>query len=95
MQYKPEPMDTAVVQLPAEIMNLVEYLAKNTHENWAAARMQEGWRYGDHRDDSRKQTPCLVPYEDLPEAEKQYDRATSLETLKLISLLGYEIRKRE
>jgi hypothetical protein len=93
MQYKPEPADTSDVKLPEDILRLAEDLAKNTHENWAAARMREGWSYGKHRSDASKQTPCLVRYEDLPEEEKQYDRVTAMETLKMITLLGYEIKK--
>jgi hypothetical protein len=56
--------------------------------------MREGWRYGEHRSDASKQTPCLVRYEDLPEEEKQHDRVTAMETLKIITLMGYEIKKR-
>ena len=39
-----------------------------------------------------KTHPCLVPYEELPECEKEYDRNTSIETLKLIMKLGFKIR---
>ena len=38
--------------------------------------------------------PCLVPYDELPESEKDYDRATSQETLKLIMKLGFDISKK-
>ncbi|MCR5162371.1 MAG: hypothetical protein K6C06_11425, partial [Lachnospiraceae bacterium] len=40
-------------------------------------------------------TPCLVPYDELPEREKDYDRMTAMETLKLIIKLGYEIKKKD
>ena len=91
--YKPEPIDTADVELDAEILELSEMLAKNTHEVWAKNRMAEGWTYGEVRDDSKKRHPCLIPYEELPESEKEYDRSTSLETLKLIIKLGYKFGK--
>jgi len=91
--YKPEPIDTADVELDAEILELSEMLAKNTHEVWAKNRMAEGWTYGEVRDDSKKHHPCLIPYEELPESEKEYDRSTSLETLKLIIKLGYKFGK--
>ena len=45
-------------------------------------QIAEGWRYGPCRDDEKKLTPCLVPYGELPEVEKEYDRITALETLK-------------
>ncbi len=91
--YKPAPIDTSDVSLPESLNELVEYMAKNTHEVWAATRMKQGWIYGPERNDELKHHPCLIPYEELPESEKEYDRNTSLETLKLIIKLGYEIKK--
>lgn len=91
MKYRPQPLNTNEVTLPAEIIELTEQLARNTHENWARQRMMDGWRYGPVRDDARKEHPGLVPYEDLSEAEKQYDRTTALETLKSILFLGYRL----
>jgi ryanodine receptor 2 len=93
MTYQPNPLDTSTIQLSAEILELTELLAKNTHENWARQRMAEGWRYGPQRDDSLKLHPCLVDYALLPEAEKEYDRISALETLKTITALGYRLVK--
>ena len=90
-EYKPNPMDTCDVVLPEELIKLTEQIAKNTHDVWAVGRMKDGWKYGDTRDDVNKLTPCMVEYEDLPESEKEYDRNTSLETIKLILKLGYKI----
>lgn len=91
--YQPQPIDTSKIALPPEILEIGELLAKNTHDAWAAQRLSEGWRYGKTRDDERKLHPCLLPYEELPEAEKEYDRITATETLKLIMALGFEISK--
>jgi hypothetical protein len=91
--YTPDPMDTANISPSSDILALSEVLARNTHEVWAAGRIAEGWSYGKVRDDAKRQHPCLVPYEELPESEKEYDRATSLETLKVILRLGYVISK--
>lgn len=91
--YKPNPIDTKDVFLTEELSELKELLAKNTHEVWAEGRIKDGWTYGETRDDNKKQTPCLVPYEDLSEEEKEYDRKTAMETLKLIVKLGYKIEK--
>ena len=91
--YIPNPIDTTNISLGGDIVALSEILAKNTHEVWASGRIAEGWSYGDVRDDKKKQHPCLVPYEELPESEKNYDRATSLESLKVILSLGYTINK--
>jgi hypothetical protein len=90
--YTPKPLDTSAVVLPAELRDLLERLAENTHDVWAAQRIKDGWSYGPQRDDATKQHPCLVPYADLPEAEKEYDRQTAGETLKAILLLGFVIK---
>lgn len=91
--YIPKPVDTSGVELPAELLELTEKISENVHDIWAAGRIAEGWTYGERRDDEKKQTPCLVPYSDLSESEKEYDRNTATETLKLIMALGYKISK--
>lgn len=91
MNYAPKPIDTTDVKLSAELLELTEKIAENVHEVWAVGRIAEGWTYGPVRDDAKKETPCLVSYAELPESEKEYDRNTALETLKLITKLGYEI----
>lgn len=89
--YIPKPMDTSDVVLPPELLELTEEIAENVHEVWALSRVNEGWVYGEERSDTKKTTPCLVPYDELPEIEKAYDRNTALQTLKLIAKLGYTI----
>jgi hypothetical protein len=91
--YTPKPVDTADVVLPEELLALTERIAENVHDVWAAGRIAEGWTYGEKKDPEKKTTPALVPYGELPESEKDYDRNTALETLKLIIKLGYGIRK--
>lgn len=92
-KYTPQPIDTTDVKLPEELNPLTEAIAKNVHDVWALGRLNDGWTYGEERDDSKKHHPCLVPYEDLSESEKVYDRNTALETLKLIIKLGFNISK--
>lgn len=92
-RYIPEPIDTSDVNLSNELLELTELIAENVHETWALSRILEGWVYGIHKDDSLKTTPCLVPYKELPDSEKEYDRKTALETLKLVIKLGYKITK--
>ncbi|MCR4575534.1 MAG: hypothetical protein K5787_17385 [Lentisphaeria bacterium] len=90
--YNPHPVDTSNVELSEELLALVETMAENVHEIWAQKRIVDGWKYGPRRDDEKKLHPCLVPYSELPEPEKEYDRHTSIDTLKLIQKLGYEIQ---
>ena len=95
MKYEPKPIDTSDIELDNEILILAEELAKNNHDIWASERIKEGWRYGTVRDDKFKTSPCLIPYDKLPESEKKYDRNTAIETLKLIEKLGFKIVKEE
>ena len=93
--YDPKPLDTSKIELSSDLLDLTEQIAENVHEVWSAGRIAEGWTYGEKRDDKLKQTPCLVPYSDLPESEKEYDRKTALNTLKLVIALGYRIENGE
>ena len=92
-EYIPKPIDTSEVVLPDDLYELKEKIAENVHEVWAYGRQKEGWRYGETRNDQKKETPCMVPYDELTDAEKEYDRNTAMETLKLIIKLGYRITK--
>ena len=71
----------------------LEFVAKKVHEEWMAGRIKDGWTYGEERDDKAKRTPCLVPYERLPEIEKEYDRRTSMRVIEALKELGYKIEK--
>lgn len=92
--YRPEPIDTSKVRVPQQINELTERLARNTHDIWATQRLADGWRWGKARDDAKKLHPGLVPYEELAESEKVYDRATAMETVKAILALGFSITKK-
>ena len=91
----PEPMDLSLVDLPESLIQLSERIAENVHEVWAKARIDEGWTYGEKRDDIHKKHPCLVPYDELPEEEKEYDRNTAMNTIKMVKKLGFRIEKED
>lgn len=93
MKYNPNPIDLSDVALDASLESLVEALAENVHDTWAKGRMDDGWTYGLVRDDAQKRHPCLVPYNELPESEKEYDRNTAISTLKFIVKNGFGISK--
>ncbi len=93
--YKPNPVNTDNIKLPEELLALTEMIAENVHDNWAVGRIADGWVYGKVRDDDKKTSPCLIPYSELSESEKEYDRKTAFETLKLIIALGYKIEKND
>lgn len=91
--YTPTPLDMHDVELPEELNELTEQMARNVHDVWAQSRIAEGWHYGAQRSDRLKTHPCLVPYEELTEVEREYDRQTAIQTLKLILKLGFKIHK--
>lgn len=91
MNYNPNPIDLSDVTLDSSLESLVEALAENVHDTWAKGRIDDGWIYGPERDDTKKHHPCLVPYNQLPDSEKEYDRNTAMSTLKFIVKNGYII----
>ena len=93
MTYTPQPVSTEDMELSSEILQLTEQVAANVHEVWAAGRIAEGWEYGRTHNYELKRHPCLVPYDELPESEKEYDRKTAMETLKLLHKLGFKMIK--
>ena len=82
--YTPSPLNAENITLPDNLTELTEAMARNVHEVWALGRVKEGWKYGETRNDELKTHPGLVPYEELPDSEREYDRQTAIQTLKLI-----------
>jgi len=91
--YNPKLIDLEHIELPDGYDELREAIAENAHDRWALERQSEGWTFGPKRDDSKLETPDMVPYSQLPESEKQYDRIMAEYTLKLLTALGYKIEK--
>lgn len=92
MSYTPKPIDTSKVRISDDLLKLIELLGRNIHDVWARSRLREGWKFGSQRNEAAKEHPCLVPYEELPELEKQYDRDTALQAIKVILAIGYCIQ---
>lgn len=92
-EYVPSPAVLDDVNLPESLVDLTEAIAKNTHDTWAKARMDQGWTYGPMRNDIQKKHPDLIPYSCLSDEEKEYDRASAMSAIKLIVKLGYSIHK--
>lgn len=91
--YTPTPINTDDIELPKALNELTEQMARNVHDVWAKGRIDEGWRYGEQRNDQQKEHPGLISYDKLPESEREYDRKTAIQTLKLIFKLGFKISK--
>jgi len=90
---KSAPIDTSGIELPADISLLLERLAQHNHDVWANQRLADGWTWGPERNDEARRHPDLVPYEQLTESARQYDRNAATETLKAIIALGYRIER--
>lgn len=92
--YEPSPIGLDDVELSDDLTELQEAIAENAHEIWAKNRRDQGWSYGPERNDQKKETPDMIPYCNLPESEKLYDREMAMQTLKLVRKLGFEIVKK-
>ena len=92
--YDPSPIGLDDVVLSDDLTELQEAIAENAHEIWAKNRRNQGWSYGPERNDQKKETPDMIPYCNLPESEKLYDREMAMQTLKLVRKLGFEIVKK-
>ena len=93
MTYTPQPINTEGIILPKDLLDLCERLAENAHDLWALQRLSNGWRFGEYRDEKKHEHPNLVPYHELSETEKEYDRIVTIETLKAIIALGFKLEK--
>lgn len=91
--YLPDVKDLTDIEIPEDLVSLTEILAEHAHDVWAMERQSEGWTYGRERNDRKLETPDMVPYAELPETEKQYDRIMACNTIKLLLANGYKITK--
>lgn len=90
-EYHPCPADIGEIVLPEALAGLTELLAENVHATWAEGLMKDGWRYGPRKDERRKRHPNLVPYDQLPESEKDVNRNTVRTVLKLLLKMGFNL----
>lgn len=93
--YEPHPIDVDSIPLNGDLEQLQDAIAENAHNVWAKARIKEGWSYGKEFDDEKKEDPTLMPYTALSDSEKEYDRLTAFNTIKLVKKLGFDIVKRK
>ena len=93
MTHRPQPLDTTHIPLSPDLAVLIEKLAANVHDVWWDQRLKDGWRLGPARNDATKEHPCLRPYQELPESEREYDRRVVRDTLRAMLAMGYRIEK--
>lgn len=95
MEYEPHPVDLSNIKIDEALEKDLEEIAKNTHETWAKERKLRGWVYGEIYDETEGKHPCMKEYEDLPELEKDMDRQTVIQTIKMLLWMGYSIEKED
>ena len=89
--YKPSPIDLSHVRFSEKMEELVEQLATNAHNVWAAERIRQGWTYGYKLDTKNKRNFRLVPFALLDEAAKESNRNSTRELLRTLLGYGYAI----
>jgi len=73
-------------------LELIEKLAEAAHDVWAEGKFRDGWVYAVDTDKPNKKHACLVPYDELSEADKQSDRDLAVGIPAILKKAGYEIR---
>lgn len=86
-------IDPWAVQLDAELLGVTELVARHVHAAWMRGRLAAGWTLGPSRDDVRREHPCLVEYDVLPDDERESDRQTALAAFRALVALGFEIKR--
>jgi len=82
--YTPKPVLMEKSELSSEIQELIEKLAENAHDIWAEGKIRNGWEFGEELDKDTKKHPNLVPYSELSEQDKDYDREMVIGTISYL-----------
>eukprot|EP00002_Diphylleia_rotans_P021370 TRINITY_DN4160_c0_g1_i4.p1 TRINITY_DN4160_c0_g1~~TRINITY_DN4160_c0_g1_i4.p1 ORF type:complete len:1093 (+),score=211.13 TRINITY_DN4160_c0_g1_i4:154-3432(+) len=90
--YNPRIMNIAGINIDF-IKDLIDVIAEHVHDQWTLTKLNDGWKYDPVRDNGKKQHPMMVPYKDLTENEKSYDKNMAKQSIRLIVSLGYTIKK--
>lgn len=71
--------------------NEIEKMSVLEHERWVLERRSNGWRYGRIKNVTEKRSPYLVPWGDLPEEIREYDREAVRNMIPILKSLGIGI----
>lgn len=73
-----------------------ELLSRMEHDRWWRDREADGWTLAPEKDVERKKSPYLIPWEELPEEIRGYDRDTVRGLPVFLAEAGFRIvRKRD
>lgn len=59
------------------------------HEAWSKFKIDQGYVYGEVKDDEKKTHPCLVPYDELPAHQRAKDKLFQSSILSMLAAAGY------
>ena len=76
------------------VQEQVEKLARAEHDRWVAERESDGWTWGPEKDVQAKTSPYLVPYNELTEEVKDYDREPMRGLVARLAAAGYALVRR-
>ncbi len=71
--------------------NEIELMAQMEHESWVEEKSSEGWKYRPAKDTAKKTSPYLVPWNELPEEEKDKDRNQVRELPEFLAKARFQI----
>jgi len=92
--YALEPLTEWDAQLAAFSPEEVDKLAELEHERWRQERLADGWSWGPERDYGEQTHPDLVPWERLPEAEREVDRDAVRALPSSLAKAGFRVYRR-
>lgn len=69
----------------------IEIMAQMEYERWIAEQLLDGWKRGTQKDVTRKTSPYLVPWSELPDDAREQDRQIVRQIPELLAKVGLEI----
>jgi hypothetical protein len=69
----------------------IEMLAEFEHERWVSERSEDGWVYGEKKDIEKKISPFLIPWDQLTDEIKEYDRSPIRKLPEFLAQSGFQI----
>jgi hypothetical protein len=69
----------------------VDQMARLEHDLWRQTKLANGWQFGQQKNEKKRTHPDLVEWEQLPESEREKNRAMVRQLPKLLAQIGYQI----
>ena len=89
--FDPQPYNLSSVTLPLVMQEIAEQVTHNNHEVWAEYHIEQGWIWGSCYDAEKKLHPCILPYHSLTDAQRATNSIATIDILKIIMALEYQL----